>query len=254
MALFADGPASTIDDLTNQDSGLLEVSEVCGINVSTKLALAHEEIESELQLWLDRPRPTVEPIFISALRREQIVTTTPLKRWETMTALALFYRDACFSQLADRYQARRDEYSRLSRDARESFLASGLGLVSNPVPRASLPQLGTTSGTLHGGTFYASVAWVNSSGQEGAASLPASLAVPNNNLMTVAGVNPPACAVGFNVYAGSSITGMVAQNDIPLQPQSAFTYIPGFRTEGRLPGPGQRPDFVRPLARTLLRG
>ena len=254
MSLFVDGPASTIDDLKDQDSGLLEVAEVCGINITTKLALAHEDIESELQLWLDRPRPTTELVFGPALRLEQVVATAPLKRWETMSALALFYRDACFSQLADRYQARWNEYSRLSRDARESFLASGLGLVAIPVPQASAPQLGTTSGTLQGGTFYASVAWVNAGGQEGASSMPASIAVANNKLMTVSAVNPPARAAGFNVYAGMTINGMVAQNDVPLPPQAMFTYVPGFRVLGRPPGSGQRPDFVRPLARTLLRG
>jgi hypothetical protein len=254
MALFVDGPASTIDDLTNQDSGLLEVAEVCGINVTTKLSLAHGEIESTLQIWLDRPRPTMELFFGPLLRMDQVVVTASLKRWETMSTLALFYRDAYFSQLVDRYQARWDEYSRLSRDAYETFLASGLGLVSQPVRQASMPLLGTTPGPQQGGTFYASVAWVNAAGQTGAASIPASIAVSDNNLMTVTAVNPPANAVGFNVYAGAAVAGMVEQNDVPLQRQSSFTYVPGFRTSGRAPSAGQCPDFVRPLARTLLRG
>ena len=40
MALFVDGPACTIDDLTDQDAGLLDVAVNTNINVSTKLRLA----------------------------------------------------------------------------------------------------------------------------------------------------------------------------------------------------------------------
>ena len=254
MALFMDGPASTIDDLTAQDSGLLEVAQTCGINATTKLALAHDELETDLQLWLDRPRPTMELVFGPVLKLEQVVVTKPLKRWETMAALAMFYRDANFSQLVDRYQARWDEYSKLRRDAYEQFLASGLGLVSSPVRRASMPQLEVITGTQQGGTFYASVAWVNAAGQEGAASTAVSIAVAQNNLMTVTAVNPPVNATGFNVYAGSSVAGMAGQNNVPLPAGSSFTYTPGYATQGRAPGNGQLPDFVRPLARTLLRG
>jgi hypothetical protein len=254
MALFVDGPASGIDDLTNQDSGLLEVAQSCGINATTKLALAHDELATDLQFWLDRPRPTIESIWGPMLKPEQIVVTPPLKLWETMTALAMFYRDAYFSQLVDRYQARWEEYTRLSRDAYERFLASGLGLVNDPVHVAAIPLLGSTAGPQAGGTFYASVAWVNAAGQEGAASLPASIAVPDNNLMTVSATNPPRGVVGFNIYAGTSDTGMVLQNTTALPPDASFTYVPGVVTGGRGPGKGQHPDFVRPLARTLLRG
>ena len=54
MALFVDGPASTIDDLTDQDSGLLDVAETNGINVSTKLRLAQEEIADRSAVVADQ--------------------------------------------------------------------------------------------------------------------------------------------------------------------------------------------------------
>ncbi len=254
MALFVDGPTSTIDDLTHQDSGLPDVAQTCGIDATTKLNLAHEELETGLQLWLDRPRPTTELYPGPVLRIDQVVVTPALKRQETMAALAMFYRDAYFSQLVDRYQARWDEYSRLTRDAYGKFVASGMGLVLNPVRQASLAVLGTTAGPQAGGTFYASVAWVNAAGQEGAASEPSSITIADNNLMTVSAVNTPSNAVGFNVYAGTSVNGMVAQNDAPLPAGGSFTYVPGLRTQGRAPGKGQRPDYVRPLVRTILRG
>jgi hypothetical protein len=254
MALFVDGPASTIEDLADQDAGLLPVAETTGINVSAKLRLAKEEIETDLDLWLIKPRPTMEMLWGPVLRVEQIVVTAPLKRWETMHALALVYRDAYFSQLVDRYQAKWQEYSMLATAARESFIASGLGLVSDPIHHAQPPVLSSVTGPQSGGVFYASASWVNAAGQEGAASVASSITISDGNLMTATVANAPANVVGFRVYAGTALNSMLRQNDVVLPVGLTYTYIPGQVTQGPLPGNGQRPDFVRPLARTLMRG
>jgi hypothetical protein len=254
MALFVDGPACTISDLTDQDAGLLDVALNTGINVSTKLRLAMEEIRTDLQLWLNRPRPAPELIWGSTLRMEQVVVTAPVKRWETMHALALVYRDAYFSQLVDRYQAKWQEYSSLARDVRESLLATGIGLVSDPIKQAAPPVLSTAQGPQAGGTFYASVAWVNAAGQEGMPSYASSITVSDGNLMTVAVTGAPPNAVGFNVYAGTSLEALWRQNNVPLPVAGAYLYVPGETTSGTLPGRGQEPDFTRPVARTIPRG
>lgn len=254
MALFVDGPACTIGDLTDQDAGLLDVAMNTGINLSTKLRLAMEEIRTELHLWLERPRPTLELIWGPIFHVGQIVVTPPLKRWEVMHALTLVYRDAYFSQLVDRYQAKWQEYATLAKDARDSFIASGLGMVSDPISQAPPPILSTTSGPQAGGTFYASVAWVNAGNQEGAPSYASSITVSDGNLMVVGATGAPANAVGFNVYAGTSLAAMFLQNNVALPPTATFLYVPGEATQGRLPGTGQQPDFKRPLARTLMRG
>jgi hypothetical protein len=259
MALFVDGPACTINDLTDQDADLLDVALTNNINVSTKLRLAVEEIRTDLHLWLNRPRPALyqaglEVLWGAALRIEQIVVTPPLKRWEAMHALALVYRDAYFSQLVDRYQAKWQEYGKLTGDARESFVASGLGLVSDPVIQAAPPVLSTTPGPQKGGEFYASVTWVNSTNQEGTPSYASSITVADGNLMTVGVTGAPANAVGFNVYAGASLTAMFLQNNVPIPSGATYEYVPGQIAQGPLPGIGQTPDFMRPLARTILRG
>jgi hypothetical protein len=254
MALFVDGPACTIGDLTDQDAGLLEVALANNINVTTKLRLAVEEIRTDLYLWLNKPRPTLEMLWAASLRIEQIVITPPLKRWETMHALALVYRDAYFSQLVNRYQEKWQEYGRLTRDASESFIASGLGLVSDPVIQAAPPVLSTTPGPQSGGVFYASVAWVNSTNQAGAPSYASSITVADGNLMTVGVTGAPQNAVGFNVYAGTSLTAMFLRNNVLLPVGATYLYLPGQITQGPLPGTGQIPDFIRPLARTILRG
>jgi len=254
MALFVDGPACTIDDLTDQDAGLLDVALGTDINVTTKLQLAAEEIQTDLQLWLNRLRPTGEPVWGTALHISQVVATSSLKCWETMHALSLVYRDAYFSQLVDRYQAKWQEYANLARGARESFIASGFGLVNDPVMQAAPPILGTTPGPQSGGTYYACVTWINSGNQEGAPSAPASLAVKDGHLMTVAVKNPPGNAVGFNVYVGTSPIATERQNDVALPFNGTYLYVPGQITGGPRPGNGQAPDFTRPIVRTTLRG
>jgi hypothetical protein len=254
VALFVDGPAPTIDDLADQDTGMLAVAKTTGINVYSKLRLAQEEIRTDLELWLIKPRPTLEVLWGPVLRVEQIVVTPPLKRWETMHALELVYRDAYFSDLVDRYQPKWQEYALLARGASESFVASGFGLVSDPVHRAQPPVLSFVPGPQSGGLLYASAAWVNEAGQEGAASEASSITVPDGNLMIVAATNPPANAVGFQVYAGPTLDAMFRQNNVLLPVGVTYTYVPGEVTQGPLPGRGQAPDFVRPLVRTLLRG
>ena len=256
MALFTDGPAPTIDDLVDEDSGLLDTAETVGINVTAKLRLATSEVQSELENWLRRPQPVIGPPWIQPPAIGQVVVTRELARWEKMQALAMVYRDAYFSQLIDRYQGKWDEYARLTRDASDQFVANGVGLVTDPVPRAELPVLGTVTvlSNQASGTFYASATWVNAAGQEGAPSEAASIVVPTGSLMTVMVMSAPANAVGFNVYVGAALAMMTLQNPAPLPLGESFTYVPGAFSSSRLAGNGQKPDYIKPLPRTLLRG
>lgn len=259
MALFVDGPASTIENLADQDAGLLSVAQTTGINISAKLRLAQEEIKTDLELWLVKPRLAgyaswTDVFWRPMLRIDQVVLTPALKRWETMHALELTYRDAYFSQLVDRYEAKWQEYVKLAGDSRESFLAGGLGLVSDPLHRPKPPVLASVPGPQSGGTFYACVSWVNAAGQESAASETSSITIADGNLMTVATAKAANNAQGFWVYAGTALNSMFRQNDVALPIGSTYTYVPGLVTEGPLPGEGQPPDFVRPLARILPRG
>lgn len=255
MALFVDGPAATITDLTDQDSALLDVAQSNGVNLTTKLRLAFEEIRTELELWLQKPLPTIGAISSPLLRVEQLVVTPALKRWECVHALELVYRDVYFTQVVDRYQAKWQGYETLAREARESYLAAGVAGVNDPLPQAQPPVLTTaTAAALTGGSFYASVAWVNGAGQEGAASAASSLTVASGNAMVVTATGAPANAAGYRVYAGTSLDAMWLQSVTTIPTGSTFEYLPGQVTSGALPGSGQRAEFVRRIARTLPRG
>ncbi len=244
MALFVDGPVSTAGDLARIDAGLLDAAESHAINVTTKLELAHDALAADIQLWLDRLRGP---------RMDQVVMTETIRHWEQMQALALVYRDAWFADLAERYRVRWDEYSRQSRDAYERFVAAGLALVSDPLRKAAPPVLDSFAGPQTGGVFYASVAWVNARGQEGAVSEASSLEIPDGQILTVAPGPAPRNATGYNVYVGTLLGSLTRSNDVPLPPTVNFTYIPGTNSGEAQPS-GQAPDFVHPLRRVLLRG
>jgi hypothetical protein len=254
MGLFVDGPACTIADLTDQDSGLLDTALSSGINVSTKIRLAADEIRTDLSLRLHSDRNGFDLVWRPALWIEQVVTTPALKQWETMHSLALVYRDAYFSQAVDRYQAKWQEFSRLAGDARERLLAEGVGMVNDPVRQAPPPALATTPGPQSGGIFYASIAWVNATKQEGAPSMASSITVQDGNLMSVSAMGAPANVIGFNVYGGASLDALRRCNDVALPISSSFLYVPGSGSQGALAGDGQRPDFVHRIARTTRRG
>lgn len=254
MALFSDGPAPSIEDLANEDSGILDVSRDCSINLSTKMLLAHNDLSIELQAWLDKPKPAADMVWGSWPTLAQIVVTPQLKRWETFHSLVLVYRDAYFSQLVDRYQSKWQEYLKLARDARDQFVASGLPLAFDPVSQAFPPLLASVAGPQQGGTFYASVTWVNAAGQEGAPSFSSSLTVADGSLMSVAADRPAKNVVAYNVYAGRRLDSLCLQNDVPLPLTASFTYVPGFMTGSRKAGDGQCPDVVRPMRRTWMRG
>lgn len=256
MALFNDGPACSITDLVNEDSGLLETAQQIGINVTAKLAAAADEMQSEIEAWLRRPRSTGALPLLSQPVIGQVVVTRELARWQKMLALTLVYRDAYFSQLVDRYKGKWDEYAQLTRFARDQFVAAGVGIVSKPLSKAAIPTLASVSSaqSTPAVTYYAAVTWVNDTGQEGAPSDAGSLAVPGGSLLTVSAVQPPAAAVGFNIYVGVALTAIQLVNQTPLLPGAIFTYVPGAVTGGRATGTGQTPDYTMELPRTLMRG
>lgn len=254
MALLTDGPACGIDDLTDHDSGLLEVAEGGAINVSTKIRVAQEEIVSELETWLLRGRNRESAYAMRHPSISQAVVTPNLKRWVVFHALELVYRDAYFSQMVDRHQAKWQGFSRLARDAREGVITVGLGMVTEPLSRPAPPVLTSATGPQAGGTFYACISWVGTSGQESQGSPAASITVDNGQVMVVTPALTPANANGYKVYAGPTLSGLILQTSLALPLTTPFRYLPDQVFNGDLPGTGQAPEFVRALPRTWMRG
>src|SRR6185312_15251456 len=114
MGLFIDGPAIAIDDLIAEDSGLLATAQTVGINVTSKLTLAMSEVQSELETLLLQ-LSTGSTGLVTPPGIGQVVVTPDLARWEKMQALTMVYRDAAYTQLIDRYKAKWDMFTSLTR-------------------------------------------------------------------------------------------------------------------------------------------
>jgi hypothetical protein len=136
MALFVDGNITGLQELKAQESSILDVASNEGLDLQTKLDVAQVEIALELEDFLRQnygeriPRMTVE----------HVVLDSGLRRWHCLYTLMLAFRDACHSQLNDRYRAKFELYRDLADDAGKRALSRGLGVVENPV-HASDPDI-----------------------------------------------------------------------------------------------------------------
>ena len=243
MALFTDGPASTIEDLAAQDSQLLNVANSEGIDLTVKLGLAQEAIGLELEELLRRG---------SGFRLSQVVVTPAVRLWHTYRTLETVYRDAYHSQLNDRYAGKRDQFRELSRWAYNRVMQTGVGIAPTPVPKAPSVDLQPAAGALPVGTYYASMAWVNAAGEEGASSTPAAIEVTGGAFAAFP-PEAPAEAAGWNVYAGTAPEQMTRQNGSRLACGEAW-FAQSIAESGAQPGQGQNPSLSHAIPRLLQRG
>ena len=181
MALFTDAPISTLDQLAAQDTAVLDVASNEGIDASAKILLAQEELGVELTSAFSRSAfsrtspsmwwPGSVATSLSVLQLPNIVVTPPLRLWHTFRTLALVYRDAYGNQLNDRYAAKWREYQDLAKWASAMLFQTGIGVVSSPIAVASSPEVDLLSGSQPATMYFARVAWLNSTGEEGMANL-----------------------------------------------------------------------------------
>ncbi len=254
MALFTDGPASSIEDLTAQDSQVLTVANVEGIDLTQKLAVAQAELTVELQNMLARMvgrRGSYWPTASPSLQR--VVVTPALRLWHTYRTLEAVYRDAHNNQLSDRYSGKREVYRERGQWAADQLAVSGLGLAADPAPRAAAPILGPAAGTLPDATYYVAVAWVNLAGQEGSCSEAASIVTTRSSFQARPGAAEPGMA-GWHVYAGTAPDAMVRQNPRPMGQDAAWMQPGSLVTAGPTPSDGQTPTYFLAVPHLIQRG
>ena len=259
MALFTDGSASSMEDLTAQDSQLLDVASVEAIDVTQKLALAQDELALELNALLTR-LSYVDQLYWLAPQPNlgSVVVTPALKLWHTFRSLEMVYSDAYNSQLNDRYAGKRDQFHLSAKWAYETLVAAGIGVASVPVPRAAIPAVTAAAAPAPGtplpnGTYYVTVAWVNAAGEDGASALPATIATTGSSLLVQPAGAPPKTAAGWNIYMGVGPDSMALQNGSPIAIGQTWLQ-PAVVAAGRPPGPGQRPTYLKPVPRVIQRG
>lgn len=254
MPLFTDGPISSIEDLTAQDSQLSNVASVEGIDVTQKMAIAQEQVGMDLRTALNR-FSYADQLFWLAPRPnlDRVVVTPALKMWHTARSLELVYSDAYYSQLNDRYAAKRDQFHALAKWAYEKLIEIGAGIAAHPVPKAATPTVAAFPGALADGLYYVTMAWLNSSGEEGAAAIETAIGTLSSTFL-VGPAAAPDIAVGWNVYAGASPESMFLQNTYLLTTGQTWEQPAQLTQTGALAGKGQKPTYLQTLPRILQRG
>jgi hypothetical protein len=256
MALFTDGLVSSIDDLSAQDSQLLDVSTAENIDVTQKLALAQEEIALGLDTLLTGTSYPDQSLWLAPRAGVNRVVVTPaLRLWHTYRALEMVYADAYNSQLNDRYAGKRNQFHSMASWAYDKLARIGAGMVIDPIPKAAMPTVTALASAtpLPGGTYYATVAWTNQAGEEGASAAPNTISTASQTLL-VQPVNPPKNAVGWNAYVGVDSDSMFRQNSAPIAIAQTWTQPAPLTTTGQRAGQGQTPNFTKPVPRVLQRG
>ncbi|MBZ5724872.1 MAG: hypothetical protein LAP87_07725 [Acidobacteriia bacterium] len=253
MALFTDGAISGIEDLTAQDSQLLNVASTEGIDVTQKLAAAQEEIGLEMHTLLTRLSGMDQQFWLAAQPDlESVVVTPALRLWHTFRALELVYSDAYNSQLNDRYAGKRDQFHKMAKWAYEKLVETGIGLAWLPVARAATPVVAAAPGSVPDGTYYVSMTWTNRNGEEGAAAIPAAITVAGSTFLVQPG-EAPRNATGWNVYVGEDPGAMSLKSEAPMAPEESWQ-AGEWKTGGRAPGCGQSPSYMKPVPRVIQRG
>ena len=255
MALFTDGPISAAADLQRYENSILDVATSEGIDLGSKLGLAQEELENQLLLFLLR-QPTSQECSWGFRRTrgvKDVAVTVPMQQWHVHKTLALVYRDAYYNQLNDRYQAKWAEYETLAKASEKAYFQIGVGLVPDPVPKATAPTLSKIRGPGASGTLFVAVTWVNSLRQEGTPSDLVSLGTSQGEALVVTPGAAPEDIKSWNVYVGTSPSSVSLQNDAPLAAGSAWTMQSGPVSGEALPS-GQEPMWFVPDHRVIERG
>ncbi len=252
--LLTDGLPNDTESLRVYESGVLDVSNMEGIDLVVKLHLALEEISEDILDILLSHSTDMAAMLRRTKGVSDVVVSPQMKRWHALHTLEVFYRDAFNNQLNDRYQVKALEYQELARAARLHTVRFGIGLVNNPIPRADVPQVTFILGSPSPASYYIQVSWVSAAGQEGAPSILMAFDGAANQVPVIQAVNPPAGATGFNVYASLAPTTLALQNSSPVAVGGPFTLNESGPVTGIAPGTGQVPDSYVTGGSSFTRG
>jgi hypothetical protein len=246
--LLTDKPIIEIENLVDHETAILETARVEAINLTVKISLATDEVGLQLQSRFPQ-------LGLVNIGLQNVAVTPALRLWTIFHTLEIVYRDAYHNQLNDRYKAKWNEYKNLSSFAWGLLFRIGIGTVIDPIPQAAHPQLTLVPGVMPAAKYFVQVAWRNATDAEGRASQMTAIDVPSGSALVVSAVNPPANAVSWNVYVGTTPDSLFLQNTTPLSPTDVWLAPDfGLVTSGPQPGDGQEPAFLTPGPRILLRG
>lgn len=245
MALLVDGGLSTLEDLRAQDSGVLDVAHVEGIDVTAKLELAQRELENEVESVLRRE---------GRGRLDHVLATEAVKRWHVLLALAMVYRDAYFSQLNDRYGGRWRAYESDASKAKQRVLDGGVPMSGSALRRPVGVLATVTPGNLPEATYWVQATFVSGTGGESTPSLMQTVFAPPMHGFTARVQGAIGEATGWNLAIGVSPDAMKRQNEEPLALEEEWVMgLSGLNDFGAGPVDNEQPEYYVERRRLLRR-
>jgi hypothetical protein len=258
MALFTDSDVVTLDDLLKFESSLIQVSSTHSIDVETKIRLAVDEIGDKILLCLLQARAPEQWMVKTELGLSNIVVSSPLYRWLCFNSLARVYAEAYNVQLNTRFQGKWTEYQQQASQASNLVMASGVGVVTHPLPKPGLPTISVSQGTIAAPAIFVQVSWTGSQNQESAPSRIAGAVLNGAAGLQISlselGTDIPQNASGWNVYAGTLQESLTLQTESPLGLDQSWEMPASGVSSGRKPGLGQSPDVNITFSKRLQRG
>jgi len=254
MALLTDGSPNTVGALKAIESSIADVGAIELIDLDIKMDLATEEISESLMVFLIQ-LGTQDPQYLT--RRQvgvsTIVVTPPLRRWHALQSIALIYRDAYHNQLNERYLAKWKYFNSTTGDARKTLLQTGLGLVNQAVPKATVPVTGVALGQWSPGVYVVQIAWVDGMGQIGSPSESVTVELSSGTAPTVTAPPAPSGIAGWNVYVGPLGSVPTLQNSAPLAFNVPWVALVPGTAAGTQVGTGQSPSRYITDTQTFFR-
>jgi hypothetical protein len=259
MALYTDAQTVTLNNLLPFEGSLGQVAAAHGINVDQKIALADRSVGETLMLLL-KDTGMSDPQWLSrrVIGLSTVVITPPLYRWLCFESLSQFFAEAYNVQLNTRFQAKWKQYQDAARSASDQTIHAGLGIVFKPLPKPLMPEVSVQQGIAPAEPFYVQTSWVDSLGNEGAASPINGLVVNSQSSITVqmteGALQAPPAAFGWNVYVGTATNAITRQNGNPLLIGSTWSLPTTGIVSGVMPSHGQDPQVIVRIARQVRRG
>ena len=252
MALFQDGPISSLEDLRVYETSLLETANIEGVSLSNKLELAQQEVGNEILRFLIQQLEPTESVTPTKLN--QVVATDPLRRWHALRTLSVFFRDVHHNQLNDRYRAKWDAYESEAKGAARLLWEVGVGLVRSPLKRPAPPSLELLPSDEEYPQSLFKTTWVTGPFEESAASEAVLFAPAFAERPQLAAIDPPARATGWHVDAGPAESLLTRQTTTAVSLTAPWVMPSSNFVAGAAAPFGQQPDYYIRLQRLLFRG
>lgn len=250
--LFTDGTPASVEDLRRFDNSCEELAKDSNVSLEDKLHDAAEEVGQEILSFLLFQGAPDNQTARQRTGLKDVVVTNTVRRWHAVRTLAGLYRDACGTEITQRFEKKWKEFERMAKDAAERAFTTGIGLAQTPVPQAPVASVVQTGSPSLRTSRTIQIAWVAGDGTEGSTSPAYRLDAAPGDIVS-APWPVPNRVTGWNVYVGIGDGTPLLQNETPLSVKASWR-LPVTLNAGRPVRDGQDPDFYVVERRMIPRG